>query len=135
VPNTRELKGKRLQPGDYTRADRLLARRDPVLRGLIRRHGPCGLARSHREDPFVAAVEAIVWQQLSGKAAATIYRRVVALLPGGLVTPVQLLGSPSSSCAPPASAARRRRTSGTWRRAWSRDGCISTGSKTWTTRP
>ena len=94
MPNTRELKGKRLQPGDYTRADRLLARRDPVLRGLIRRHGPCGLARSHREDPFVAAVEAIVWQQLSGKAAATIYRRVVALLPGGLVTPVQLLGVP-----------------------------------------
>jgi DNA-3-methyladenine glycosylase II len=91
---TREPKRQRLQPGDYARADRLLARRDPVLRGLIRQHGPCGLANSHREDPFVAAVEAIVWQQLSGKAAATIYRRVVALLPGGGVTPANVLAVP-----------------------------------------
>jgi DNA-3-methyladenine glycosylase II len=85
---------RRLQPGDYARADRILARRDPVLRALIRQHGPCRLAHSHREDPFVAGVEAIVWQQLSGKAAATIYRRVVALLPGGVVTPVALLAVP-----------------------------------------
>ena len=28
---------------------------------------------SKRADPFIAIVEAIIWQQLSGKAAATIY--------------------------------------------------------------
>ena len=56
---------------DYARAERILARRDPVLRAIIQRHGPCGLAHAQREDPFRAIVEAIVWQQLSGKAAAT----------------------------------------------------------------
>jgi len=79
-------------PAEYRRAERLLARRDPVLRDLIRRIGPCRLARSQREDPFVAMVEAIVWQQLSTRAAATIYGRVLALLPnGGALTPAALL--------------------------------------------
>jgi DNA-3-methyladenine glycosylase II len=67
----------------YRRAEQHLAGCDPVLRALIEAHGPCALARSQREDPFTALVEAIVWQQLSGKAAATIYGRVLALLPGG----------------------------------------------------
>ena len=81
-----------MTPAEYRRAERLLARRDPVLRDLIRRFGPCGLARSQREDPFVAMVEAIVWQQLSTRAAATIYGRVLALLPnGGALTPAALL--------------------------------------------
>ncbi len=66
---------------DYARAERLLARRDPVLGGIIERHGPCGLADAQREDPFRAIVEAIVWQQLSGKAAATIFDRFLALFP------------------------------------------------------
>jgi DNA-3-methyladenine glycosylase II len=79
-------------PAEYRRAERRLARRDPVLRDLIRRIGPCGLARSQREDPFVAMVEAIVWQQLSTRAAATIYGRVRALLPdGGVLTPSALV--------------------------------------------
>jgi DNA-3-methyladenine glycosylase II len=84
-----------LGPDEYRRAERLLARRDPVMRALIRAHGRCGLAQSHREDPFVALVEAIVWQQLSGKAASTIYRRLLALLPnGGPPTPAGLLAIP-----------------------------------------
>jgi len=69
--------------GDYERARRLLIRRDPVLGALIRRQGPCGLADDQREDPFRAIVEAIVWQQLSTKAAATIFARFLALFPGG----------------------------------------------------
>jgi DNA-3-methyladenine glycosylase II len=82
-----------LTPAGYRRAERLLAERDPVLRVLIESVGRCGLARSQREDPFTALVEAIVWQQLSGKAAATIYRRVLALLPnGGPPTPAGILG-------------------------------------------
>jgi DNA-3-methyladenine glycosylase II len=77
-----------MSPEEYRRAERRLARRDPVLRALIRAHGPCGLARSQREDPFVAMLEAIVWQQLSTRAAATIYSRVLAVLPnGGRPTP------------------------------------------------
>jgi len=68
---------------DYTRATRLLARRDPVLRVLIRRHGDCGLARVRHADPFGALVHAIIAQQLSTKSAASIERRFVALFDGG----------------------------------------------------
>ncbi len=70
---------------DYDRARRVLARRDPVLRDLMRRYGPCGLADAQHTDPFRALVRAIVSQQLSTKAAATISWRVEALCePGGI---------------------------------------------------
>jgi len=67
---------------DYARAGRLLARRDPVLRTLIRRHGDCGLARVPHADPFHALVHAIIAQQLSTKSAASIERRFVTLFDG-----------------------------------------------------
>jgi DNA-3-methyladenine glycosylase II len=65
---------------DYTRAHRLLARQDPIIGELIKRHGPCGLADSQHTDPFVALLHAIISQQLSTKAAATIANRVETLL-------------------------------------------------------
>jgi DNA-3-methyladenine glycosylase II len=74
---------------DYSRARRVLARRDPILRDLMRRHGPCGLADSQHTDPFVALVHAIISQQLSTKAAATIAGRVEALL-GGMLEPTRV---------------------------------------------
>lgn len=67
---------------DYARARQVLARRDPVLRNLMRRHGRCGLADSQHTDPFRALVRAIVSQQLSTKAAATIFARFEALFAG-----------------------------------------------------
>ncbi len=67
---------------DYAKAHRLLARRDPVLRDLMRRYGPCGLADSQHTDPFRALVRAIISQQLSTQAAATIARRFDALFDG-----------------------------------------------------
>ena len=76
-------------PVDYAAARRTLARRDPVLRDLMRRQGACGLAASQRADPFQALVHAIISQQLSTRAAATIASRVDALL-GGLPTPASL---------------------------------------------
>jgi DNA-3-methyladenine glycosylase II len=69
---------------DYARARRVLARRDPVLRDLMRRHGRCGLADSQHPDPFRALVRAIVSQQLSTKTAATIFARFEALFEGRL---------------------------------------------------
>jgi DNA-3-methyladenine glycosylase II len=69
-------------PVNYTKARRVLARRDPILRGLMRRHGACGLADSPHTDPFQALVRAIIGQQLSTRAAATIGARVNALLDG-----------------------------------------------------
>jgi DNA-3-methyladenine glycosylase II len=74
-------------PADYQRARRTLLRCDPVLASLIRRHGPCGLAAAQRADHFSALVRAITGQQLSTKAATTIYGRMVALMPGGVPTP------------------------------------------------
>ena len=67
---------------DYSRARRVLARRDPILRDLMRRHGPCGLTKSQHTDPFVALLHAIISQQLSTRAAATIAGRVEALMDG-----------------------------------------------------
>ncbi|HWN85625.1 MAG TPA: DNA-3-methyladenine glycosylase [Vicinamibacterales bacterium] len=67
---------------DYTRARRHLARRDPVLRDLMRAHGKCGLAEAQNADPFGALLKAIVSQQLSTKAAKTIYTRLMALFDG-----------------------------------------------------
>ena len=78
-----------MTPDDYARARRLLLRRDPVLAALIRKHGACGLAAAQRSDHFSALVRAITGQQLSTKAASTIYARLVALMPGG-VTPEAL---------------------------------------------
>jgi DNA-3-methyladenine glycosylase II len=74
---------------DYAKARRSIARRDPVLRDLMRRHGSCGLGDSQHTDPFQALVHAIVSQQLSTKAAATIAARVDVLL-DGLPTPARV---------------------------------------------
>ena len=67
---------------DYAKARRLLVRRDPVIASLIKRHGPCGLAHRQHEDAFTALTHAIISQQLSTKAAATIARRFDALFNG-----------------------------------------------------
>jgi len=67
---------------DYAKARRVLARRDPVIRDLMRRFGECGLARAQRTDPFRALLHAIIAQQLSTKAAATIEARLAALFDG-----------------------------------------------------
>jgi DNA-3-methyladenine glycosylase II len=73
-------------PEDYARARRVLLRRDPVLAALIKRHGPCGLAAAQRADHFSALVRAITFQQLSTKAASTIYGRMVAMMAGAQPT-------------------------------------------------
>ncbi len=63
-------------------------RRDPILGAIIKRHGPCGLGDArHRFDHFEMLVRAIVFQQLSTKAASTIHGRLVELMPGGKPTP------------------------------------------------
>lgn len=70
-----------LTPEGYERARRLLMRRDPILGSAIKTIGPCGMADRQRKDHLSALVGAIVSQQLSTKAAATIFGRLVALFP------------------------------------------------------
>jgi DNA-3-methyladenine glycosylase II len=75
-----------MTPEDYARARRLLMRRDPVLGAAIKQIGPCGLASRQHTDHLTALTGSIVSQQLSGKAAATIFRRFRALFPDGVIT-------------------------------------------------
>ncbi|MGZ4140448.1 MAG: DNA-3-methyladenine glycosylase family protein [Actinomycetota bacterium] len=64
--------------------ERFLARRDPVMRGLIKQAGPSVIGQRRSKTSFEALARAIVFQQLAGRAAAAIYGRVVALFPQGL---------------------------------------------------
>jgi DNA-3-methyladenine glycosylase II len=54
-----------------------LKKSDPVLRAIIERVGPCRMEFAPAE--FCSLAEAIVYQQLNGKAAVTIFKRFAAL--------------------------------------------------------
>jgi len=74
-------------------AVRHLSRADARLARVIERVGPCRLAPTGVARPFEALVETIVYQQLTGKAAATIYGRLCTQLRAPL-TPRKLLAAP-----------------------------------------
>jgi len=62
---------------------------DPIMRGIIGRVGPCRMEFGPPE--FSSLAEAIVYQQLNGKAAVTIFKRFAALAgepltPDGILT-------------------------------------------------
>jgi DNA-3-methyladenine glycosylase II len=50
---------------------------DPKLARLIQRVGPFTMRIAGTQSPFEALVESIIYQQLHGKAAATIHRRLL----------------------------------------------------------
>src|SRR5690349_9944198 len=76
-----------MTPDEYARARRVLMRRDPVLAPVIRKYHERRLIDAPPVDPFSALVRTIVGQQLSTKAAATIHRRLLEAIPGGVATP------------------------------------------------
>jgi 3-methyladenine DNA glycosylase/8-oxoguanine DNA glycosylase len=77
---------------DYQRARRFLMRKDPVLATVIRQVGPCELPNIPYQPPFMALAEAIASQQLSVKAADTIFGRFCALFgPDNIPDPQRLL--------------------------------------------
>ena len=80
------MASRSLSSAEYERARRILMRRDPVLGSAIKAIGPCLMAERQRKDHLSALVGAIVSQQLSTKAAATIFGRLVALFPEGRIT-------------------------------------------------
>jgi len=80
------------------KARKALAAADPTMAALIERVGKIDIATRMKrrkeerpEDPYGALLRAIVGQQLSTKAARTIYLRVVDLFGGTTPTPEQLL--------------------------------------------
>jgi DNA-3-methyladenine glycosylase II len=69
-------------------------RRDPVLKAVIRKVGPCTLEAAARE-PYEALVRAIAHQQVHGRAAEAILGRFIALYPGhDFPPPAQVLLTP-----------------------------------------
>ena len=66
---------------DSARAIEHLRRVDPKLAAFIDRVGPYRLDLKNTHNSFMALAEAIVYQQLTGKAAATIFGRFRALYP------------------------------------------------------
>jgi DNA-3-methyladenine glycosylase II len=65
-----------------------LKKSDPILRAIIERVGPFRMEYGPAE--FSSLAEAIVYQQLNGKAAVTIFKRFVALA-GEPLTPEGIL--------------------------------------------
>jgi methylated-DNA-[protein]-cysteine S-methyltransferase len=80
-------------PFDGDEALRTLSDADPLLAKHIAKTGPLGLQLKDTEGTFAALAESIVYQQLSGRAAATIFGRVRALYPGGHLDPRKVLAT------------------------------------------
>jgi DNA-3-methyladenine glycosylase II len=76
-----------MKPEYWDRAKRALARRDPVIAGIIRTHPKVFLSR--RGEAFMTLARAIVGQQISVKAAQSVWDRFAACV--GEVTPEKVL--------------------------------------------
>jgi DNA-3-methyladenine glycosylase II len=71
-----------------------LRKSDAALRAVIDRVGRCEWEGATPHTHFGYVLRCIVYQQLSGKAAATIFSRVQALYDGRLPTPRDILSTP-----------------------------------------
>ena len=76
-----------MTPDYWLRGKRALTRRDPVMAGIIRAHPRIALVR--RGEPYFTLARAIVGQQISVKAAQSVWNRLQAALPA--VTPEAML--------------------------------------------
>jgi DNA-3-methyladenine glycosylase II len=74
---------------DWTAARQHLARVDPVMKRIVRRVGPCGLAP--RNDHFLALCKSIFSQQLSTRIASMLFERFCAVFPRKRPTPRRVL--------------------------------------------
>lgn len=82
-------------PFDARGAVAHLRRQDPRLARAIDAVGPFRLRLETMQGPFGALAESIVYQQLTGRAAATIFARVAALYaPRRRLRPAMLLETP-----------------------------------------
>ena len=65
------------------KAEKHLMKVEPKFGAIIKKHGPCVLIDDEREtNIYQALMRAILFQQLSGKAASTIRGRLYDLFPG-----------------------------------------------------
>ncbi len=78
----------RPRTADHRKAILHLRKADPILAAIIERIGPCKM--EFGEPTFHSLAEAILYQQLNGKAAVTIFNRFTALA-GDPLTPEGIL--------------------------------------------
>jgi DNA-3-methyladenine glycosylase II len=88
---------KRAKTPRYVRETEILTRGDRVLRDIVRRVGPCTLAPSN--DHFLTLAEAIIWQQLSWKAARSIHARLLEALGSERPRPADVARAPDAALA------------------------------------
>jgi DNA-3-methyladenine glycosylase II len=81
-------------PFDAVEAVEHLKAADAKLGALIERVGPFTMKLDSAPSPFESLLESILYQQLHGKAAATIHRRVREYF-GGDPTPQMLIDTPN----------------------------------------
>ena len=78
------FKSQSFDVGEITTPDiasMYLANKFPEFRKIFEKYGPCELSwRKDRTTHFAALVETICYQQLAGKAAATIHGRVLQVI-------------------------------------------------------
>ena len=79
-----------MKPEYWDRAKRALARRDPVMAAVMRSRPRVFLMR--RGEPFLTLARAIVGQQISVKAAQSVWDKVLAC--AGEVSPRAILSKP-----------------------------------------
>jgi DNA-3-methyladenine glycosylase II len=81
---------------DLAKAVRHLSERDEQLKSLIAEMTPFAIDVADAQSPYEVLLESIVYQSISGKAAATIFARIVALGENGRApTPQAMLKIPS----------------------------------------
>ena len=86
--NEHRMANGRRKVNSYRKAINHLKRSDPVMAAIIERIGPCRI--EYGEPTFHSLAEAILYQQLNGKAAVTIFNRFTALA-GNPLTPEGIL--------------------------------------------
>jgi len=82
----------------HRQASLALADLDPIMAGLVDRHGPMRVPRRPpASGRFEDLAESIAYQQLAGRAAATIWGRFRALYGPGPLDPEAVLSTPTES--------------------------------------
>lgn len=92
---TEQTELRKALPFDYTAAHEFLSRTDKHLAKVIERTGQFDFKLDECENVYESLLEAIAYQSISGKAAATIFARIKALGANGVCpTPAEILKAP-----------------------------------------
>ncbi len=83
-----------IKQAELGRAVRHVERSDRTMARLISRQGRCRLDEAQQRASFAALARSIIYQQLSGKAAATIHRRFVSAVGRRPPNPRSILETP-----------------------------------------